>query len=801
MKKLLRIAFVLVVVVVVLLIAVAYVIKMKYPPERVRALVLTEVEGKLHRKAQVGDVSISLFNGVGLSDFKLSERPDFSQGSFVECRTFRLGFSLKTILKGKLVLSEIALEKPVIHVVREADRKTFNFSDLTGSAAQSAAAVSPPSSTTSPATAPSHSVEAVPASVAALLVENLKITDGQVNFIDKSPHGTQVSLDHLNFSVKGLSLVRSFKTAMSVDIGLRQDRKSLSARVNMTGKALLPGQGHLELTDLSVSSGKTLLEVTGTIDRLLGIPQVDLFVQLKSFDPTTVAFFAPLPAIASNIGLNGGVVVKGTQNDIQGSGRINLDVAGLKGLLRISDMAYKAGKEPYIRLAAALEDVEPSKALPVKNVSVSGHMSGQVNLEGTLSRMAIALSVDASNLAIQYADLLKKKSGVACKFQLKSDVERQDTATLHELGVTFGPLNLSAKGVVSGLTQKEPRFNLNINLSPLSLNELASMVGSVAAYKPQGTVSANLVAHGTPSNPLAEGTVQLKDVAAEVMPGIPVSGINATVQMKADSMSMPSLNGRLMDSPFKVNLAVQNFAAPHVMLDGSLDKLDVGKVLAALQKKPAAKGTPPVPVPPQAVKAVSAAGPLTPFALKANFTVAQVTHPNFDGKAFKFVCDLTGRGSNPATLKGTASVDGAQGAIHDIPIVSSLASVIDPSLKELSYSSIIAKMNFDAGKMHLTQGDLNGPVSVSATGTYTFENSGLDFAVHATVPANQVSPVIAQYAAVGDVVPLDLTLGGTLDKPKYSLKAAQMIKNKAMDTLKQQAGQALQQGLKNLLKF
>ena len=52
--------------------------------------------------------------------------------------------------------------------------------------------------------------------------------------------------------------------------------------------------------------------------------------------------------------------------------------------------------------------------------------------------------------------------------------------------------------------------------------------------------------------------------------------------------------------------------------------LDVGKILSALQK-PAAKGTPPVPVPPQAVKAASAGGPLIPFSLKSNFTVAQIT--------------------------------------------------------------------------------------------------------------------------------------------------------------------------------
>jgi hypothetical protein len=792
MKKLNRVVLIFFVIVVVLLGSAAVFIKVKYPPERVKALVLAQIEEKLHRKAGVGDVSISLFKGVELSNFKLSERPDFSQGSFVECRSFRLGFSLWTILKGKLVLSQIAFDSPKIHVVRMADGKTFNFSDITGPATESKAA--PPQTN-----GPSSGVGG--AGVAAgLLVENLRIKDGRVQFVDKAPHGTQVGLENLNFSVSGFSLLRPFKAALSADVGLRQDRKTLSAHLNLSGKVSIAGKGRVELNELTLVSGKTTVEVGGTIDPLLAEPQADLRVQLQSLDPATVTFFAELPAIAKNLGLSADLRVKGSQSDIQGSGAVNLDVAGLKGTLQISDLAYKQGKEPYIRLAAALENIEASRALPVKDVNVSGHLNGQVHGEGTLSRMAVTLSVDASNLAIQYADLLKKSSGVACKLQVKTDIERQDVATLHELGVVFGPLNLSASGVVSGLAQNQPRFNLSVNLSPLSLNELASMAGSLAAYKPQGSVSAHLKVHGTQSSPLVEGTVQLKGVAAEVMPGIPVSGLNAAMQMKADSLSMPSLSGKLMDSAFKISLSVQNFAAPHVTLGGGLDQLDVGKVLAALQKSPV-KGTPPVPVPPQAVKAASAQGPLIPFSLKANFTVAQVTHPNYDGKALKLQCDLSGKGADPVYLKGTANINMGQGTLHNIPLVSALAAVIDPALSQLTYDSIVARMNFENGKMHLIQGDLNGQVSVLTTGAYTFENSGLDFTVHVKVPKDQVSPVIAQYAATGDVVPVDLGLGGTLARPRYSLKAAEMVKQKVTDEIKQKAGEAIQEGLKNLLKF
>ena len=796
MKKIFRWLLIIAAVLAVLLAAAAVLIKAKYPPERVKALVLSEMEEKLHRKAQVGDVSISLFKGVELSDFKLSERPDFTQGSFVECRSFRLGFSLWTILRGKLVLSQVELDSPRIHVVRLADGKTFNFSDITGSSSGV-----PTAAEASRSPAPRASGAA-----AGLLVESLEIKNGVVDFVDETPHGYQVDLKNLDFSVDGFSLLRPFKTAFGVNIGLKQGRKSLSARVELSGKVSLKDKGRLELSELSFVSGRTTADVQGTIDQLLGEPLADLRIQLKSFDPATAAFFAELPAVARKIGLSADLSLKGTQSDVMGSGTVKLDAAGLKGALHISEMAYKQGTEPYIRFTSSLEDVEPSSALPVKDVKVSGSLSGQIHLEGTLSHLTAVLHADASGLNIQYADLLKKAAGVPCRLQVKTEIERQDTATVHELSVVFGPLALSGSGVVSGLAENAPRFNLNIDLSPLSLNELAPMVGSVAAYKPQGSVSARLNLHGTQDNPLAEGTVQFKGVALEMMPGIPVSALDAVMTLKADSLSMPSMTGRLMESPFQVNLAVQNFAAPRVNLEGSLEKLDVGRTLAALSKSPSAKA--PVPAPPQAIQATRAAGPLIPFSLKSNFTVGQVTHPNYDGKGLKLQCDLSGKGSNPAFLKGTASFQMGKGVVHNIPLVSGLAQLIAPSLSQLAYDSLDAKMDFNDGQMHLTESQLKGQIGLSTTGTYTFANEGLDFTSQVQVPRDLANPALSQYFSdTSGMLTLNLTIGGTLSHPVYPSVgdiAGQLAKKaakNAVEQAKEKAGEAIQEGLKNLLKF
>ena len=104
--------------------------------------------------------------------------------------------------------------------------------------------------------------------------------------------------------------------------------------------------------------------------------------------------------------------------------------------------------------------------------------------------------------------------------------------------------------------------------------------------------------------------------------------------------------------------------------------------------------------------------------------------------------------------------------------------------------------------MHLTQGDLNGQIAITTTGIYTFDTSGLDFSIKVKIPRDKVHPIVAQYASSGgNVVPLDLGLGGTVEKPKYSLKVTEMVKEKVKEDIKQKAGEVIEKQLKNILKF
>ena len=102
-------------------------VKILVTPEMLRKSVLPRVEKVLHRRIEMADAKIGLFSGIALKGVKISERDGTSQ--FVSFAEARLHYQFWPLLSRRVVVDEIVLDTPEIHVVRNPDG-TFNFSDL-----------------------------------------------------------------------------------------------------------------------------------------------------------------------------------------------------------------------------------------------------------------------------------------------------------------------------------------------------------------------------------------------------------------------------------------------------------------------------------------------------------------------------------------------------------------------------------------------------------------------------------------------------------------------------------------------
>src|SRR6185312_2727730 len=105
------------------------VLKLLFPTAKLRAVLQEQVRTRLHRTAQIGDVSLG-FTGLAFERLKLSEPPDFKAGTFLYVEKATLRWRLLPLLRHAIVFKEVRLENPQLNLVREKDGSTFNISDL-----------------------------------------------------------------------------------------------------------------------------------------------------------------------------------------------------------------------------------------------------------------------------------------------------------------------------------------------------------------------------------------------------------------------------------------------------------------------------------------------------------------------------------------------------------------------------------------------------------------------------------------------------------------------------------------------
>src|ERR1700722_629700 len=125
MKKLLKIAGALAALIVVLLAAAAVAVRVFLPPEKLKALAISEADKSLHRTLEVRSVDFGLLTGLSIQGLRLSETPDFSKGEFLRGDGFPLSPECLPLLHKEVVARNIELRGAIITVVKGADGR-FN---------------------------------------------------------------------------------------------------------------------------------------------------------------------------------------------------------------------------------------------------------------------------------------------------------------------------------------------------------------------------------------------------------------------------------------------------------------------------------------------------------------------------------------------------------------------------------------------------------------------------------------------------------------------------------------------------
>lgn len=250
MKKLLKVLVGFIVVLLVLIGAATVALRTYLPPEKAKALVVERLSAQLHRQVEVGSVSVSLLSGLRMTQLKISENPTFAKGTFISSEEFALNVALLPLLSRKVIIRRALLQKPVVNIIRRADGKTFNFSDLTETAQPVAAPKTPaPADRDAPAF--------------ALLVGRAEVHEGALHFVDQSPAKQSVDISPFDMKLQNVSLTKPFVAQLST----RLKYKGSDIGLVFGGEANL-FSGAFTLSSGEITTGQAKMTLHGALTEL-----------------------------------------------------------------------------------------------------------------------------------------------------------------------------------------------------------------------------------------------------------------------------------------------------------------------------------------------------------------------------------------------------------------------------------------------------------------------------------------------------------------------------------------------------
>jgi hypothetical protein len=459
MKKFLKILGVLAALFIVAIIAAFFVVKSKFPPEKIKAMVEKEASDVLKREVSVGDATIKLWPlGIKIEGVKVANNPGngFSKEPFLEVPLAAVKIDLAKLLLLQVAIDKISIENLSLLYEVMPDGRT-SVDGLGGEPDTTAAKDIKDTKDSKDTSKLDLSKIELPGSLA---LNSFEIKNAKVIYNDRAQK-RKIILGNINLNT-GLSLdktLENVKTSTDLtlkeisleDAGLGVRKGNISVFLNTSINANVRLQ-HIDIQKLSTGMQSVNINASGTIDRFLeDIKVVDLKVESNQINLAELIKEVPAeinPEIPK----------------VSASGTASLNVA-VKGAI-IPD------KIPPVNGSLILNAIAVSHSdLPA---GVSGLTGNIVFTENTVSikPLAFSLAGQPSNVLLDASDLLSNKPklnnlSVNAKLDLGALFALANKLiTIQELSSLAGRIeaNLNANGILDPLHPENISVNGNVNL-------------------------------------------------------------------------------------------------------------------------------------------------------------------------------------------------------------------------------------------------------------------------------------------------------------------------------------------------
>jgi hypothetical protein len=267
MKKLLKVAGIIVGILILLIIGLSIVVKSYLSSDRLKPLILPKAEAITGRTVLLDNISVSLFKGIVAKGLSVKEKD--GKEDFLKIGRFVLSYQLLPLLKKQLVISKIEIGSPSVSIKKERGER-YNFSDMMEKRSQE------PPKPPRPA-GPEH--QALPVSI---VTDRLFIQNARLTFVDETKELPDVSMA-LDAEFKG-GLEKDGNPRMDfgrislkeIKIKLRDAEVTVSGKIDMDAKTIR--------ANLQTMIGKDTIELSATAKDYRSAPDVLANIHAKTLD-------------------------------------------------------------------------------------------------------------------------------------------------------------------------------------------------------------------------------------------------------------------------------------------------------------------------------------------------------------------------------------------------------------------------------------------------------------------------------------------------------------------------------------
>jgi len=322
-RKGLKLLLWIVVVAVVLIMVVYAAVLILLPKDKIIAMIIPKIEEALNREVSVGDVSVSIWGGIGLrlSDLAVKNPGGFKADNFMELDDLDVKVKFFPLLKKRIEITNIVLNGLRINLERT-EAGLDNFSDLGGAPAQGVEKIEAP-----------QAAAAIPFSF-----DNLVLAKSSLYYTDDSS-GYNVALEGISLKStlvpeENLAVLRSRGELMVEDFSysdLQKEYRLASLQLGLTHDLLYDTEGDsLKIDNLSFSLDKLKGSAAGVVTAVSGETFLDLHFRTDDLRVEDLLRAIPRELLPQ-------------ADDITGSGKLHV-VADYRGPARLTRTAELEGK-------------------------------------------------------------------------------------------------------------------------------------------------------------------------------------------------------------------------------------------------------------------------------------------------------------------------------------------------------------------------------------------------------------------------------------------------------------------------